>query len=116
MGQHIRITARVAPIVLFLPVTPVWYCRASLTPRTRSSAAGPKDIFPCAGESARYRGALQAGFASLLLVRIATFAGGCSNLPHANTSGVTITVTGPNNQTAAVPSPQYKNDGASAKY
>ena len=55
--------------------------------------------------SANHRGAWQAAFAMLLLVTIATFAGGCSNSPHTKTTGAVITVigTGPNNQTATVP-------------
>jgi hypothetical protein len=56
-------------------------------------------------KSANHRGAWQAAFAMLLLVTIATFAGGCSNAPHSRTTGAVITVvaTGPNNQTATVP-------------
>ena len=55
--------------------------------------------------SSNRRGAWQAAFATLLLVTIATFAGGCSNSPHPRTTGAVITVigTGPNNQTATVP-------------
>jgi hypothetical protein len=55
--------------------------------------------------SANRRGARQAALAILLLVTIATFAGGCSNSPHSKTTGAVITVTGtgPNNQTATVP-------------
>ena len=55
--------------------------------------------------TANHRGAWQAAFAMLLLVTIATFAGGCSNSPHTRTTGAVITVigTGPNNQTATVP-------------
>jgi glucose dehydrogenase len=56
-------------------------------------------------QSANHRGAWQAAFAMLLLMTIATFAGGCSNSPHTKTTGAVITVigTGPNNQTATVP-------------
>ena len=55
--------------------------------------------------SVNHRGVWQAAFAMLLLVTIATFAGGCSNSPHNRTAGAVITVvgTGPNNQTATVP-------------
>ncbi len=41
----------------------------------------------------------------MLLLTIATFAGGCGKAPHSRTTGTVITVigTGPNNQTATVP-------------
>jgi Bacterial Ig-like domain (group 3) len=48
------------------------------------------------------RAGLRTAFAVLLLMTVATFAGGCSDAPHSHNIGTTITVvgTGPGNQTA----------------
>jgi Bacterial Ig-like domain (group 3)/FG-GAP-like repeat len=56
-------------------------------------------------KSANQRGALQFAFTVMLLVTIATFVGGCSNMPNSHNTAATITIigTGPGNQTAMVP-------------